>query len=357
MQMIELKYYIDLLPRCNILTDNGMVEMYFHDAETKAYYVAREFSNYADESYIVENAVLNDDTINHVVKFKQERMEDIAFMKYLFDSSNNEFSGYAIKKIPLVDFYLGMEIVPPERCYGGVEQNCGKQKVLFGLNKYLAEEKKLYHRELLRKIYEWLDEEIDYTSIPQGVPHKDKISVTQAIAIESFLNQNYIPYKMRYEKREYNQLNERNSQLILEARQKDNKLFNEMLFEFKNKYNDIYHSLVEKGIATPKWKSEYEMFKLIKRFFDDAVYQYKAKWLGNQSLDVYIPSKRIGIEYQGEQHYRPIEHFGGKESFEKRKELDRQKKELCTKNDIMLIEWKYSEPINEMILKKKIKTS
>lgn len=341
MQMIELKYYIDLLPRCNILTDNGMVEMYFHDVETKAYYVAREFSNYADESYIVENAFSDDNTINHVVRFQKSRLEDIAFMQHIFTKTNGQIAGYAIKKIPMLDFYLGLDVVNLDRPYS--------------LDKYLTEEKKLYHRNLLKQLYQWFGEEVNYCFIPSKTPYMTKISSTQSNAVEEFLNANYLPYKMRYEKPEYNKLKKIDADLIIKTRQKDNQKFYEMLSHFKKKYNDIYHSLVEKGIVTPKWKSEYEMFKLIKRFFNDAVYQYKAKWLGNQSLDVYIPSKRIGIEYQGEQHYRLIEHFGGKESFEKRKELDRQKKELCTKNDVMLIEWKYSEPINEMILKNKIK--
>ena len=68
MQMIELKYYTDLLPECNIFTVDNMVELFFHDMETKAYYIAREFAKQADESYVVENAFSDDNTINHVVR-------------------------------------------------------------------------------------------------------------------------------------------------------------------------------------------------------------------------------------------------------------------------------------------------
>lgn len=356
MQMIELKYYMDLLPECNIFREDGMVELFFHDMETKAYYIAREFANSADESYMAQNAFPDDDTKNYVVKFKKNRVEDIAFMQYLFNSSNNMFSGYAVKTIPIEDFYLGIEITPPSRCVGITKQNLVAKKPLLGLNKFISKEKMMYHRELLRKIYEWSNEEVNYYSIPRSIPHKDKISLTQSVAVESFLNQNYIPYKMRYEEPEYSKLKKRDSQLIMEARQTDNRKFHEMLSDFKKKYNDIYYDLVDKGTVSPKWKSEYEMFKLIMAFFPDAVFQYRSEWLGYQSIDVFIPSKRIGIEYQGKQHYEAIDHFGGSESYKNRIELDLKKKSLCEKNGVILVEWKYDEPINEVVLKIKLES-
>ena len=64
---------------------------------------------------------------------------------------------------------------------------------------------------------------------------------------------------------------------------------------------------------------------------------------------------RIGIEYQGEQHYKVVEHFGGKEGFKKRQELDNRKRQLCGENKIKLIEWRFDEPINQMNLENKIK--
>ena len=45
----------------------------------------------------------------------------------------------------------------------------------------------------------------------------------------------------------------------------------------------------------------------------------------------------VGFEYQGIQHQKPIEFFGGEEGFKKRKELDSKKKQLCDKNNCKLI--------------------
>ena len=52
------------------------------------------------------------------------------------------------------------------------------------------------------------------------------------------------------------------------------------------------------------------LFKVVKKEYPDALYQYHSEWLGRQSLDIYIPSLRIGIEYQGIQHYEAVDYFG-----------------------------------------------
>ena len=63
--------------------------------------------------------------------------------------------------------------------------------------------------------------------------------------------------------------------------------------------------------------------------------------LGGLELDFYIPSKRIGIECQGIQHFVP-KSFGSKnkekvlENFEKQIERDKRKSELCKEKGIKL---------------------
>lgn len=63
-------------------------------------------------------------------------------------------------------------------------------------------------------------------------------------------------------------------------------------------------------------------------------------------------SSLIAIEYQGEQHYKEIDFFGGKEKFIKQKEYDLKKKEYCCDNNIKLLEipyWDYNR-LNEEYL-------
>ena len=50
-----------------------------------------------------------------------------------------------------------------------------------------------------------------------------------------------------------------------------------------------------------------------------------------------MPKYNIAIECQGEQHYRPIEFFGGLKTFNKIKNNDIKKSNKCKNNNIKLI--------------------
>lgn len=104
----------------------------------------------------------------------------------------------------------------------------------------------------------------------------------------------------------------------------------------------IRTKLTAEGVIKPKWKHELSLFHAVRGFYPDTLYQYRPDWLGRQSLDLYIPSLRTAIEYQGVQHYLPVEFFGGEEALSQRRDLDRVKKELCAANSVRLIEWPYS---------------
>lgn len=63
-------------------------------------------------------------------------------------------------------------------------------------------------------------------------------------------------------------------------------------------------------------------------------------WLKHKNhlyLDFYLPDYNIAIECQGEQHYRPINFFGGEEYFIKTIERDETKYKLCREHCIDII--------------------
>lgn len=60
-------------------------------------------------------------------------------------------------------------------------------------------------------------------------------------------------------------------------------------------------------------------------------------------FDFYIPNYNICIEYQGEQHYTPIEIFGGEKAFKKQKENDNIKRAFCKNNKLLLVEISFNE--------------
>lgn len=117
----------------------------------------------------------------------------------------------------------------------------------------------------------------------------------------------------------------------------------------------IYQDVVAKGKTSSRWVSEQKLYRIIKLYFPDTVYQYRTFWLGHQSLDIFIPSIKVGVEYQGEQHYYPNAFFGGEKGLSERKRLDDKKRELCKKNNVVLIEWKYDIPINDENIKSMLK--
>lgn len=87
------------------------------------------------------------------------------------------------------------------------------------------------------------------------------------------------------------------------------------------------------------WIAETQLFYAIKQAFpDEVVIQHgRPTWLGRQHLDVYFPDRRVALEYQGEQHDRPVEFFGGEEAFERTQKRDRQKRNACRRKGVEII--------------------
>lgn len=72
-------------------------------------------------------------------------------------------------------------------------------------------------------------------------------------------------------------------------------------------------------------------------------------------FDFYLPRYNICIEYDGEQHFRPIKYFGGEQQFKKTVERDKIKNNYCHDNNIKLIRILYTDYNNiERILKKEL---
>lgn len=88
------------------------------------------------------------------------------------------------------------------------------------------------------------------------------------------------------------------------------------------------------------WVSETDLYYKLKGHFPNkkVIQHGKPKWLGKQHIDIWFHEHRIGIEYQGQQHDRAIEFFGGEKSFEEGKKRDERKRMLFKENNAILIE-------------------
>lgn len=88
------------------------------------------------------------------------------------------------------------------------------------------------------------------------------------------------------------------------------------------------------------WVSETLLYRQVESAFDslDVNQHSSPAFLGSQHYDVYIPKYKIALEYQGAQHTRPVEYFGGEEAYRKGLERDARKKRISTDNGVYLIE-------------------
>lgn len=63
---------------------------------------------------------------------------------------------------------------------------------------------------------------------------------------------------------------------------------------------------------------------------------------------------RVAIEYQGKQHFEPVEIIGGKDSLEKQKERDSLKRKLSEENGVKLVYINYWDDITPDLIKERI---
>jgi rubrerythrin len=113
-----------------------------------------------------------------------------------------------------------------------------------------------------------------------------------------------------------------------------------------NTFEGYYHQITHCPICHPKRSSGESMVCQIlkdhnidfeeQKSFDDC------KLKSSLYFDFYIESLNTCIEYQGIQHYKPVEHFGGERRLDLQQLRDRTKAEYCKNNNIRLITIPYT---------------
>ena len=77
--------------------------------------------------------------------------------------------------------------------------------------------------------------------------------------------------------------------------------------------------------------------------FDDCKYKRNLKF------DFYLPEYNMCVEFDGQQHFHVIEHFGGEKSLIGNKIRDDIKNQYCENNNIRLIRIKYNDNIDDKL--------
>lgn len=96
------------------------------------------------------------------------------------------------------------------------------------------------------------------------------------------------------------------------------------------------------------------LYQMTCRIFPDQLVMrhHKPAWLLKLELDIYLPALNLAFEYQGEQHFHPIEAWGGEEALKKVQERDKRKAEICKKVGVKLITVSYTDPLTEDYLRR-----
>ena len=68
-------------------------------------------------------------------------------------------------------------------------------------------------------------------------------------------------------------------------------------------------------------------------------------------FDIFIPKMKLYIEYDGEQHFRPVKLWGGEIGFKNQIIRDKIKTDFCLTNNINLLRISYKDNINEVLEK------
>ena len=117
------------------------------------------------------------------------------------------------------------------------------------------------------------------------------------------------------------------------------------------------HHLRGCGCQKCMYKNQTMLYEKLKESFPNEKILFEVDnkivpWLILQRFDIYFPKYNIAVEYNGKQHYVPVEHFGGELGLTNTKERDELKRQKCKENNCQLFEIKYdytTEDYNNLV--------
>ena len=214
---------------------------YPEDGSKKAFVIKKLFENSGLDT-IINSDIEGDSSVNHLVKIWDRHFP----LEYSLLKGSYNASQYNILGVKLISLLASTEYARKNRMWD--INGYDLQNYFVGI--------KVYPREIafLKKYYDISDGEL-FWFLKQYLDVLDK-------------------QKMNYvEEADFNDYQ---------------KLMDDILLE-----NSYY---IEHPSA---WKNEFMLYRYVKEFVPDTVFQAKPKWLRPQSLDIKKKKKTVGIEYQG----------------------------------------------------------
>jgi hypothetical protein len=108
----------------------------------------------------------------------------------------------------------------------------------------------------------------------------------------------------------------------------------------------------KREIGNSPWVTENQLYQILRRSLKglEVVQHARPIWLEPQHLDIYVPEVGVAVEYMGQQHFEPLEYFGGEIAFKLVVERDRKKAGLCSDHGIELIRVRFDEDVGQRAL-------
>ncbi len=126
-------------------------------------------------------------------------------------------------------------------------------------------------------------------------------------------------------------------------------------FRIINDLDVIAENLAREELGVPRigegWVSETILFNMLKNSFHTTkVIQHgRPEWLGRQHFDVWLPEWNIAVEYHGEQHFIPVDFFGGEVAHQETVIRDARKTLLAKQNNVTLFVVKEGDDYDELV--------
>ncbi|WP_426747462.1 hypothetical protein VZQ01_08305 [Myxococcus faecalis] len=113
---------------------------------------------------------------------------------------------------------------------------------------------------------------------------------------------------------------------------------------------------VQQVLGLSRWVREAALYGVIRDLFPNyrVLRENSPSWLGRMRLDIFLPELNLAVEHQGEQHYRPLEVFGGKRAFAQTKERDALKKRLCDEHGVAVVYVRYDASISKGAMRQRL---
>jgi hypothetical protein len=182
---------------------------------------------------------------------------------------------------------------------------------------------------------------LSYNYLPEACPEELLSKLQEAEELEEKIQSIHSPERLEASQEVQDLTSERKKL----TREIDNFVENAVREEFG-------HDKIGKG-----WTNETMLFNIVQKLLPDSyevIHHYRPDWLDGLELDIFVPDAALGIEYQGQQHYEPVEIWGGEGALARQQANDERTAELCEQNDVTLVEFKYTEPLTEEHVENKI---